>query len=104
MVSPMDDHPLIINVIERRVRELSTNPGEEIVLLVGHGSKLDSFYAIWKNVMERIALQLQERVGLKGVFWATLLPDQLHDKLVELAHDRVIVVPLFLSEDSLLRR
>jgi sirohydrochlorin ferrochelatase len=98
MVAPMDDHPLILEIMEKRVRELSTNPEEETLLLVGHGSKIDSYYAIWKSMMERMAERLQERVGLKEAFCATLLPDQLHDQLEELVHHRVLVVPLFLSE------
>lgn len=98
MVSPMDDHPLILEILERRIRELSMNPEEEVVLLVGHGSKLDSFYEIWKSLMERMAVQLKKRLGLKEASCATLLPDQLRNQLTELAHQRVIIVPLFLSE------
>lgn len=94
----MDDHPLILEIIERRVQELSVIRQEEVLLLVGHGSRIDEFYAIWTAMMERMAEYLQNRMGLKKVICATLLPNNVAEKMKEHSHESLIVVPLFLSE------
>lgn len=94
----MDDHPFILEIVEKRVHELSVTPHEEVLLLIGHGSRLDAFYEIWKAMMERMAEYLQKRIGLKKVLCATLLPNEVTDRFKEYAHESMIVVPLFLSE------
>lgn len=98
LAPPMDDHSLILQIVEKRVQELSSLPEEEVVLLVGHGSKLDDFYTIWVEMMERMARHLQQLIGFKQVAYATLLPDQLAEQLKKYASAPTILVPLFLSE------
>lgn len=98
MASPMDDHPLIMKILEKRVHALCISPQEETLLLVGHGSKIESFSMRWESMMERTAHSLQKTFGFKEVKQATLLPDQLKDLALEDKNSKVIVVPLFLSE------
>ena len=35
---PMDDHPLILDILMERIQELSVKPDEEVLLLIGHGA------------------------------------------------------------------
>jgi sirohydrochlorin ferrochelatase len=98
MVSPMDDHPLILEIIEKRIEEMSSTPKEEVLMLVGHGSRLPDYALLWESMMERMAKHLQIKWGFKKVMGVTLLPDQLADCLKRHLADRVVIVPLFLSE------
>lgn len=95
----MDDHPLIAEILIERAKEMSTDPAEEVVLLVGHGSDVDGFQQIWEKVMESLAAQIRQEGGFADAAFATIHPDNLHQQLSRLSRNhRVIVLPLFLSE------
>ena len=42
--SPIDDDPVIAEIIYAKIKELSESPSQEIVLLIGHGSKEEGFH------------------------------------------------------------
>lgn len=103
--SPMDDHPLIIDILEQRIRELSANPRQETLLLVGHGADEGKYHAKWEQVMQSMAITLRERFGFKGVSYGTLHPDNLRSRTEALSRkNQTIVVPLFLSEGYFTKR
>jgi sirohydrochlorin cobaltochelatase len=100
----MDDHPLIVEVLAERAGSLSTQPAEEALLLVGHGSDQTGFQERWQAMMESLARQLQAKLGFAAVACATLLPDNVRQQLLALStRYRVLVVPLFLSEGTFTR-
>lgn len=96
---PMDDHPLIVDILEERIRELTTNPSEEVLLLVGHGADEGEYHQQWESVLQKLAVSLRERCHLKGASYGTLHPNNLRTRAQAVARkNRTIVIPLFLSE------
>lgn len=100
--SPIDDDPEIAEIVYDKVKELSVRPEEEIVLLIGHGSKEEGFHEKWRLGLESLAARLKEHGRFDEVDAAMLLPDQVRDKMQRWQmlkpNHAVIVAPLFLSE------
>jgi sirohydrochlorin cobaltochelatase len=101
----MDDHPFIAQILLERAQEMSTNPEEEALLLVGHGSELEGFRQIWEKGMASLAVQLRRELGVAKSSFAMLHPDQLRQRLQVLSRDyRVLLLPLFLSAGYFTRK
>jgi sirohydrochlorin ferrochelatase len=100
--SPIDDHPDIADIIYGKIKELSETPSQEILLLVGHGSKEDGFHQKWRHGLEQLAERVKTLGGFAEADIAMLLPDQLAEKMAWWAREKpthkVVVAPLFLSE------
>ncbi|NGQ96588.1 cobalamin biosynthesis protein CbiX [Brevibacillus sp. SYP-B805] len=96
---PMDDHPLIVEILKERVRELSARPEDEVLMLVGHGADEGEYHRRWEAVLQRLAAALRREFGFKGATYGTLHPDNIGERVRAVARkNRTIVVPLFLSE------
>jgi sirohydrochlorin ferrochelatase len=101
----MDDHPLISKILIERAKEMSIDPKQEIVLLVGHGSELEGFKEVWEKGMASLAVKIHQEVGFAAVSYATMQPDNLHYRLRTLSRkNRVLVLPMFLSEGYFTRK
>lgn len=104
MASPIDDDPVIADILYEKIKPLSQEPGKELLLLVGHGSIEKGFHANWRQGLEQLAKRLQLLGGFAGAETAMLLPNQipfrmkLWQKRLPLSEYTVLVVPLFLSE------
>lgn len=97
--SPLEAHPIVLNILEERVQELSVIPEDEVLLLIGHGSKVAGFKEKWEELFQHIGQHLQTQLGLKGVSYATLKGNQVISRAKALAlKNRLIVIPIFLSE------
>ncbi|WNR45098.1 sirohydrochlorin chelatase [Paenibacillus roseipurpureus] len=100
--SPIDDHSDIADILYDKIKGLSVSPREEVLLLVGHGSKEDGFHQKWRQGLELLAARVQELGGFAKADIAMLLPDQLGEKMAWWTREKpdytVIVAPLFLSE------
>ncbi|MEZ4945074.1 MAG: CbiX/SirB N-terminal domain-containing protein [Cyclobacteriaceae bacterium] len=112
--NPLDDHPLVAQIIYERIKELSTNPGEEIVILVGHGPNPEEDNKKWIDDMESIVDQVRvmqrESEKLSKMILAITVRDDADKAIYEQAKEnlrnlvvqgskqgKVIIVPLFLS-------
>ncbi len=110
----LDDHPVVADILSRRIQELSSNPANETVLLVAHGPNEESDNRGWVRTMESLSKKiqtLQEEKGdpYKQIFSLTVrddAPEPIFEQakahlrtLVRQAgqNGEVIVVPLFLS-------
>ncbi|MEC0269736.1 sirohydrochlorin chelatase [Paenibacillus anseongense] len=106
--SPIDDDPVIAEIMYAKIKELSEAPTQEIVLLIGHGSQEDGFHQKWLQGLEQLAERLKALGGFDEADIAMLLPDQVHAKMTEWAVKKpghaVIVAPLFLSEGYFTRQ
>ncbi|MBA4495535.1 sirohydrochlorin chelatase [Paenactinomyces guangxiensis] len=101
----MDDHPLISDILVERAGEMSVNPAEEVILLVGHGSDVEGFKQLWEKGMDSLAKQIRRKLGFSDAVLATIHPDNLHRRLSECSrNNRVLVLPLFLSEGYFTRK
>jgi sirohydrochlorin ferrochelatase len=118
---PIDDDPIIAELIADNVRELSIAPEREALLLIAHGSRERGLNRIWRDGMRKLAARVRELGGFARAETAMLLPDQAACVMRALtkrqAHaggaapadgccavpaagpetDAVIVAPLFLS-------
>ncbi|MFC7677509.1 sirohydrochlorin chelatase [Paenibacillus sp. GCM10028914] len=97
--TPFDDDPDAAVMVWDKVRELSVKPSNEVVLLVGHGSRHELFRARWERGISSLAKRVAEVSGLSADA-ALLNPGNIREKAVEWEERgyEVIVAPLFLSE------
>ncbi|MCY9661010.1 CbiX/SirB N-terminal domain-containing protein [Paenibacillus chondroitinus] len=106
--SPIDDDPVIAEIMYAKIKELSEQPTQEILLLIGHGSQEEGFHQKWLQGLEQLAERLKTLGGFDEADVAMLLPDQVHAKMTEWAAKKpghaVIVAPLFLSEGYFTRQ
>ncbi|MFC5651406.1 sirohydrochlorin chelatase [Paenibacillus solisilvae] len=99
---PIDDDADIAELLLSNIRELSSAPAQERLLLVAHGSHEADFHGRWRKGMTLLAGRLRELGGFAGADIAMLLPNQAACVMKALqrkhAGQSVIVVPLFLSD------
>lgn len=96
---PMDDHPLVVEILQERIREISDDPQSEVLLLVGHGADDGEYHRKWESVLQRLAVTLRNELGFKGATYGTLHPDNVSNRVKAVSKkNRTIVLPLFLSE------
>jgi sirohydrochlorin ferrochelatase len=100
--APIDDDPVIAQIVYEKMKPLSVDPAREIVMLVGHGSIEKGFHLLWRRGLEQLAFRLKEYGGFDEVDTAMLLPDQLPLKMEwwrkRKPDHAILVAPLFLSE------
>ncbi|WP_110945381.1 sirohydrochlorin chelatase [Paenibacillus phocaensis] len=98
---PIDDGPLVAEMVWEKVKGLSVRPEREVLLLVGHGSRHPGFLQRWERGISSLAAQCGELAGLAGgADYALLNPDSVRSKVQYWTEGRgmdVIVAPLFLS-------
>ncbi|UTR13274.1 cobalamin biosynthesis protein CbiX [Salipaludibacillus sp. LMS25] len=98
---PMDDHPLIMDLVADRVSSLSNDAAKESLFLVAHGSDQQDFQPIWQATLERMCSHLKETLGFVHAGYGTILPDMVTQSAQKLSTDtdsHIVAVPLFLSE------
>ncbi len=95
----MDDHPLIADILLERARELSIDPSEEVIMLVGHGADEGKYHRVWEEVLQRLAVTIRRNGGFKAATYGTMHPDNVRQRALAVTRkNRTIVIPLFLSE------
>ncbi|MEF3302477.1 sirohydrochlorin chelatase [Paenibacillus sp. GYB003] len=101
MCPPLDDDPVVADIVFDRLRSLTDRPERQRVLLVGHGSEIPQFYRRWKTGMDRVAARLRLLGGYADVRSALLLPDETREAFADWRESEpdcdIVVVPLFLS-------
>lgn len=115
LTSPLDDHALVADILYSRISELSHQPSQETVIIVGHGPNPEEDNMKWVQVMENLADQIRTKQkeadkSSKLIFTTTVRDDadadiyaQAKENLRNLVlqagkHGDVIVVPLLLSQ------
>lgn len=102
---PLEDHPVVEQIVAQRIAELSSDPAHESLLLVGHGSDLTGCHERWEKLLLRLTFRLQNRYSFTAAGYATLRPDTLREQARLLAEKgEVIVLPLFVSKGYFTRR
>ncbi len=114
---PLDDHPIVAQIIYQRINELSKNPSNEMVILVGHGPNPEEDNKKWVADMESVSDQvraLQRKSGkVSKMILAVTVRDDADPAIYNQAKENlrnlviqggkqgdVIVVPLFLSRNG----
>lgn len=75
LMEPLDDDPVVSDILLERARALSRDPVAESVVLIAHGPVSDENNKQWMAVMERIAGEIRRRGGFKAVIPLTLRDD-----------------------------
>lgn len=113
MTRPLDDDPLVAEVLAERAAQLSRSPQEEIVVLVAHGPSSDEDEIRWLEAMERLAGQVQERGGFREVVSSTMrddAPKPVQEEAIRRMREliercsrqgRTLVVPLLLANGGI---
>lgn len=66
LTKPLDDHPLVVEIIMDRIKSVSTNPEKETILLVAHGPNSDADNKSWVKTIENIGNQIEQKYSVKG--------------------------------------
>ena len=72
-VSPcMDDHPLAVEIVKDYARELSQDPAQESLMLVGHGPVEELENIMWVRQLEKIGQEIKKTLPFREVACMTL--------------------------------
>ncbi|MDZ7756422.1 sirohydrochlorin chelatase [Rhodohalobacter sp.] len=111
----LDDHPIVADILRKRILSLSETPEKETVVLVAHGPNGEEDNTGWVQSMESLAAQVQQKQKeegaskFKNIMALTVrddAPKDIHEQAKQ--HLRavvrqgnisgdVIVIPVFLS-------
>jgi len=98
-LSPLDQHPFVLRILEERVNQLAYFPENEHLLFVAHGSEVDGFHEEWETFLQGVCSHIQQKFSFLSTSYATLHPDNVREKAEALSKTAdLIIVPLFLSE------
>jgi sirohydrochlorin ferrochelatase len=119
---PLDDHPLVAEILMDRITEMSDNPEEETILLVAHGPVKDNDNKMWEAEISSLGEQIQRMqsdLG-KAPFYnivSMTVRDDAEQEIYDAAtqkfreavieanqHGEALVVPLLLSSGGVERR
>lgn len=98
---PIVDDAEVVAIIREQAESMSTDKSKEAVLVLGHGSSYDYFFALWEQDMKQLVEKLRAASSFAHIDYAPLLPEKSRERLEQLQAlpqvERVLVVPLFLS-------
>jgi sirohydrochlorin ferrochelatase len=114
LASPLDDHPVVARILQKRIQKLSSNPSDETVVLAAHGPNAGSDNKKWIATMESLAQKIQGIQKKKGEAYKQIFSLTVRDDASDAVSNQakanfrtlvrqsgqngeVIVVPLFLS-------
>jgi sirohydrochlorin ferrochelatase len=75
LTEPLNDDPVVAEVLLERAREVSTDPSAETVVLIAHGPNTDQDNARWIAAMDKLAHTIRQAGGFKEVVPATMRDD-----------------------------
>lgn len=97
----LDDHVMVAGILADRLQTISENPGEEIAVLVGHGSDTGEGQGKWRETFQSLAARLKDLLNLKDADYGFALMGEptVRDSVYEAVYrGDVLVVPVMLSE------
>lgn len=71
----IDANSTVTKILERRARELSVDPSEEVLVLVGHGSNSEDYNRDWLHHMDMMGEAIQQELPFRRVHSLTLRDD-----------------------------
>ena len=113
MTPPLDDDPLVAEIVLERAKAVSQEPSTESIILIAHGPTGEEDNQRWLETMGRLAKQVQAQGQFRAVVPVTMrddAPRQVRQAatramrtLVKMqsAHGSAIVVPLLLANGGI---
>lgn len=109
-VEPLNDDPIVAEILLERIQDMSQSPPQESVFIVAHGPIDEGDNNAWLATLARLARRVQDRGHFKNVQGMTLRDEArpevrsaavqaLRDKIETASRggDRILVVPLLLA-------
>ncbi|MFA3781653.1 sirohydrochlorin chelatase [Melioribacteraceae bacterium 4301-Me] len=114
LTDPLNDHPVVAEILTDRIRELSNSPENETIILVAHGPNDEEDNKKWLSTLESIAEQIRkESNNFKNIFCLTVR-DDAPKEIYEIAKENlrslvrqasknssVIIIPVLLSQGGI---
>ncbi len=110
LASALDHHQIVADILRDRAASISTDPANEVVILVAHGPVPDDDNKLWLNDMAKLAEQIRQQTHYAGIECLTLRDDaddpvrgaateQLRQKVEQVIQTgkTALIVPLLLS-------
>ncbi len=97
MTSAIDSHPLIAEILLDRASELSKNPDDETVIIIGHGPNDPEQNEKWLKEMMILASFVKEKGDFKDVKVTTLrddAPKETREKATMILREMVMMASL----------
>lgn len=97
----LDDHVIVAGILAERLKTISQDPGQEIAVLVGHGSSAVEGHQKWCANLDSLAGQLKNLLDLKDVHYGFVGVGEptVRDTVSQAVYQgNVLVVPVMLSE------
>ncbi len=85
MSGALDDSMLVAEILFERAMELSANPPNETVILVGHGPNDEKENRFWLADMEKLAYYVREKGNFKKVkvaTWRSDAPEEIKERAI----------------------
>lgn len=113
MTGALDTSPLVAEIVLERARELSQEPSNEVVVLVGHGPNEDELNRLWLSDMRQIGYFVKDGGGFKDVLVTTVRDDAPREVREEATRalremvrkagldSRVLVIPYVLASGGI---
>lgn len=118
LTQALDDSPIVAEILYARIKELSVNPVNETVIIVGHGPNPEEDNKNWVKTMESLSAQVQQKQKKEGIasrfIFSVTVRDDANREIYEQAKENlralvrqaskqgdVIVVPLLLSKGGI---
>lgn len=113
MTAPLDDDPVVAEVLLERARAVSQIPPQEAVVLVAHGPVSDEENQQWLDVLRRVAARVEKMGNFRAVIPVTMrddAPKPVLDlataRMRELVREQarigpVLVVPLLIANGGI---
>lgn len=88
LTDPLDNHPLVAEILHERILELSTNPSEETVLLVAHGPNAEDDNDNWVAALSDLGQQIAKMQESEGQAFAKFEALTVRDDADEETHEK----------------
>jgi len=75
MLSALDSHPIVAEILLARAHAISKDPENEVIVIVAHGPVSDETNALWLNDMGRLAKSLEANSKFKRIEYLTVRDD-----------------------------
>ncbi len=115
LTNPLDDHPLVADILMDRIEKLSINPSKETILLVAHGPNSEEDNDHWIKTSNSLAKQLKMLQSSNDESFRDIISLTVRDDADEEIHEKAklefrkqvkeadqkgtaIVIPLLLSQ------
>jgi sirohydrochlorin ferrochelatase len=101
LTAALDDHIMVAATLAERLEALSQNPGEEIAVLVGHGTSEAEGLQKWTENLSSLSGQLKALINFKDVKYSFVGvgAPTVHDVVSQsVDQGNVLVMPVMLSE------